>query len=302
VTSRKLNLHAVGRGAKHQLAISLAVLAAAFAVSFPACSSLASECSVGSFCGGYETGDFSQWWLHQWSINPDPTQGYNIYNVGNSSARIVTRPVAQGRYAAKFQVFPTTGTNPNDRAQIVASQAESGGFPGQTWWYAWWTYFPGPSQDWWHRGGDWNDITDFTSTDNIPSQMAIGIDAADHRRPVIYAEGLPLRRKRILSTLRYDHWFHFLVHARWSTGPDGFVEMWLDGKKVIRRLYGATLREQDSPASSDFTSPGMYLAQGIYRGAYRSTNTVIHDGFRRAVSRRSAEATAPRRRVGAASP
>ncbi|MGC1801302.1 MAG: heparin lyase I family protein, partial [Solirubrobacterales bacterium] len=245
VKARKSNLQAARPGAKHRLAISLAVLIAAVAASGPAYGSLKQQCWLGSFCGGYETGDFSQWWLHQWSINPDSTQSYNIYNVGNSAARIVTRPVAQGRYAAEFQVLPTTGTNPNDRAEIVASQAESGGYQGQTWWYGWWTYFPGPSQDWWHQGGDWNDITQFFSTDNVPSQMAIGIDAARHSPPVIYAEGMPFRRKQILAPLRYGHWFHFLVHARWSTGPDGFVQMWLDGTQVIQRLYGATLRNQN---------------------------------------------------------
>jgi hypothetical protein len=260
---------------KHRLAISLVAAIAALAVSSPAYGSLKSTCWQRPFCGGYETGDFSQWWLHQWSINPDPTEAYNIHNVGNSTAKIITSPVAQGRYAAEFQALPTTGTNRNDRAEIVASQAESGGYPGQTWWYGWWTYFPGPSQNWWHRGGDWNDITQFSSTDNVPSQMAIGIDA----------EGMPFHRKRILATLRYDHWYHFLVHARWSTRSRGYMEIWLDGTKVVSRVYGATLRNQHSPASSDFTSPGMYLSQGIYRGAYRSTNTVIHDGFCRAASR-----------------
>lgn len=260
-------------------------------MSAPASGPPTSPCVLTSFCGGYETGDFSQWWLHQWSIHPDSTQGYNVHNVGNSSARIVTRPVAQGRYAAEFQVRPTTGTNPNDRAELVATQAESGGYPGQTWWYGWWTYFPGPPQAWWHAGGDWNDITQFFSTDNVPSQLTIGIDAANRRSPAIYAEGIPLRRKRILASLRYGHWFHFLVHARWSTGPDGFVEMWLDGRNVIRRLQGPTLRNQHAPASSALTSPGMYISQGIYRHAYRSTNTVIHDGFRRAPSRGLAELT-----------
>jgi len=284
-----------GDSVKRRLPIALAVLIAAFAASSPAYGSVTSHCWLGPFCGGYETGDFSQWWLHQWSIDPDPTQGYNIHNVGNSTATIVRSPVAQGRYAGKFQVFPTTRTNRNDRAEIVASQADSGGYQGQTWWYGWWTYFPGPSQDWWHRGGDWNDITQFSSTDNVPSQMAIGIDAADYTSPVIYTEGMPFARKRILGTLQYDHWYHFLVHARWSTGSNGFMELWLDRKKVVPRVYGATLRNQNSPASSDFRSPGMYVSQGIYRGAYRSTNTVIHDGFCRASSRRLVEPKAHRR-------
>jgi hypothetical protein len=102
---------------------------------------------------------------------------------------------------------------------------------------------------------------------------------------------MPFSRKQILAKLRYGHWFHFLVHARWSTGSDGFIELWLDGTRAIRRVYGATLRNQNSPASAAFTSPGMYLSQGIYRHAFRSTNTVIHDGFRRASSRQLAAAT-----------
>ena len=40
-----------------------------------------------SFAGGYETGDFSQWWLHEWSINPDANQRYNVHNVGRSTAQ-----------------------------------------------------------------------------------------------------------------------------------------------------------------------------------------------------------------------
>lgn len=273
---------------KQRLAVALGVLIAALAVNGPAHRSQSAEWLRPPFCGDYETGDFNQWWLHEWSVNPDRTQGYNPYNVGHSTARIVTTAVAQGRYAAEFRVFPSTGTNPSDRAEIVASQAQSGGYPGQTWWYGWWTYFPGPSQDWWHRGGDWNDITQFSSTDNVPSQMAIGIDATHRRRPVIYVEGMPFRHKRILAPLRYRHWYRFLVHARWSTNPSGYAELWLDGKKVVMRVHGATLRTQRRPASADFTSPGMYVSQGMYRHAYRSTNTVIDDGFCRAATRSGA--------------
>ena len=91
--------------------------------------------------------------------------------------------------------------------------------------------FPRPVTGLVAPGGDWNDITQFFSTDNVPSQMAIGIDAASHRPPVIYAEGMPFRRKQILARLRYGHWFHFLVHARWSTGPDGSYRCGLTGRR-----------------------------------------------------------------------
>ena len=41
------------------------------------------------------------------------------------------------------------------------------------------------------------------------------------------------------------------------------------GRGRSARVYGATLRNQNSPASSDFTGPGMYVSQGIYRHAYQ---------------------------------
>jgi hypothetical protein len=90
--------------------------------------------------------------------------------------------------------------------------------------------------------------------------------------------------KRILTTLQYDHWYHFVVHARWAIDSTGLVEIFVDGVNVVPLTHGATLRDQHSPASPDWTSPGMHMTQGIYRGAFSSTNTVIHDGLCRADS------------------
>ena len=152
---------------------------------------------------------------------------------GNSSATIITSPVDQGRYASKFQVFPTTGTNPNDRAEAVATQQNSGGYPGQEWYYGWWTYFPGPTQQWWSQGGDWNDITRSSRPTMSSAQLYLGVDATA-ATPRIFAEGMPLG-KRILATLQYDHWYHFIVHAKWSVDPGvGLMEIWLDGDRWFR--------------------------------------------------------------------
>src|SRR5262249_18452031 len=117
--------------------------------------------------GNYETGNFSQWWLRQWS---GPGGDNTSAEVGQSAATIVRSPVGQGRYAGKFQALPdTTGTV--DRAEIVATQRESGGYQGQEWYYGWRIYFPSPKQQWWSRGGDWNAITQFQPTDNSGGWM-----------------------------------------------------------------------------------------------------------------------------------
>lgn len=224
--------------------------------------------------GNYETGNFSQWWLKQWS---GPGGDSTPAEVGPSAATIVRSPVAQGRYAAKFQDFPdATGTN--DRAEIVATQRESGGYPGQEWYYGWHTYFPGPKQKWWSQAGDWNAITQFQSTDDSGGWINLGVDATTAHKahpPYIYLDA-PTGHYT-LTHLRYRHWYHFVLRVRWSANPSsGFFQFWLDGAKKIRLTRTETLKPT--------TTPGMYLSQGIYRDRFNFTNTVIQDGMCRASS------------------
>jgi hypothetical protein len=224
--------------------------------------------------GNYETGDFSQWWLRQWSgQGGDSTPA----QVGLSAATIVRHPVAQGRYAAKFQDFPDA-TGASDRAEIVASQRESGGYPGQQWYYGWHTYFPGPEQKWWSQGGDWNAITQFQSTDNSGGWIGFGVDAttAHGAHPPYIFMDAPTGHYT-LARLRYDHWYHFVLRVRWSPDPStGFFQLWVSGAKKTRLTHTATLKPT--------AAPGMYLSQGMYRDRFDFTNTVIQDGMCRASS------------------
>ena len=76
-----------------------------------------------------------------------------------------SQPVKQGTYSAKFVTTAGTGTA---RAELNASQAQTGGYPGQEWYYGWWSYFPsinGQPQQWWSNGGDWDDIVKFLSVE-----------------------------------------------------------------------------------------------------------------------------------------
>jgi hypothetical protein len=229
--------------------------------------------------GDYETGDFSQWWLRQWSCAGGDN---SVSSVGNTCASIVSSPVAQGKYATEFQDFPHgTSTAPNDRSETLATQAESGGYPGQEWYYGWYTDFPGPSQQFWPNGDDWNDFVQFFSTDGN-AWMYFGI-AANNGTPKIYSDG-PYGHIILANPLAYDHWYHFVVHAVWSTDPSvGVFEVWLDGQKLIS-FQGATLKAATVPENSSYTVPGVVIAQGFYRGSSSFTNTVIQDGFCRATS------------------
>jgi hypothetical protein len=50
-------------------------------------------------------------------------------------------------------------------------------------------------------------------------------------------------------------WHDFVYHARWSEGPDGFIEGWIDGRKVVE-FRGSTLY----PGSK----LGPYFKFGVY--------------------------------------
>jgi Polysaccharide lyase len=259
----------------------------------PVTSSPRSTCSAQPFCADYETGDFSRYGQHEWSINND--QGYTASQTGNSAASIIRSPSRQGRYAARFRVFPTTGTSPSDRAEAVTSQDDATGDPSRAWFYGWWTYFPGPSQSWWCgstcSSGTFNDITQFGQYPNGLSGanwLYMGVDAT-HAQPRIYAQYVdeqtgvpPLPYTVLADPLQYDRWYHFVVEARWSFDPSvGYISIWVDGVNVVPKRFGKTLSG---------TATQVHVSQGIYRAAYTSTNTVIHDGLCRAATYEAAAA------------
>jgi hypothetical protein len=146
------------------------------------------------------------------------------------------------------------------------------GYNGAENYYGWWTMIASGSQ-FWSGGGDWNAITQFQSLDNSGGFIGLGINAADYNPAQLQIEGGPTGR-RPLGAVQYDHWYHFVVHARWSTGASGLFELWQDGSKVLS-VSGQTLK--------NVANPGMYYSQGFYSN--RSSNvTVYQDGFCRAAS------------------
>jgi hypothetical protein len=245
----------------------------------------AALCARAVYCGDFETGDYSQYVHQQFSEGPwaRQTGTYTIDKVGHSEADIVTSPVKQGTYASRCTIRPTTGTSASDRCEVVAGVPTGS---SRTWFYGWWTYFPGPSQDWWPRHADYNDWTQLGQYPNGTDWIRFGIDAtsrtvARYGAPALFAEGpgLPYcsscsRNKKYFGAIRYGHWYHVIVEARWSHDPSlGHVKIWIDGKVASPETYAATLTG---------TATSVDVSQGIYRAAYRSTNTVIHDGLCRA--------------------
>jgi chitodextrinase len=255
----------------------------------PPPSTPSATCASQVFCGDLETGNYSQYAEHEWSEGPfaDQPATYTINNVGHSECDIVRSPVHQGSYASRCQVKPTTGTSSTDRAEALGDSEPPLAGSSQVWFYGWWSYFPGPSQDW-KPNYTFNDFTQFGQYPNGLSGanwLYFGVDSASNPgTPRIYAQYVdeqtginPLPTTVLADPLQYDHWYHFIVQARWSQDPSqGQLAIWVDGvNKVPLRTGIKTLSG---------TADHVDLGQGLYRGAYSSTNTVVHDGLCRATT------------------
>jgi hypothetical protein len=236
--------------------------------------------------GDYETDDFSQWLEVQASrTNP----AYRVDSVGDSAAKIVTVPVRQGTHAALFVTYPNTGDSADDRSEIDTTVANTGGRDGQDWYYAWSTRFTSRlnRKGFWSKGGDWNVFTQWHSgNDACGNNVQLGVDAAT--TPGVAKLYTDLTTKNpldcdqqyknvhsILGRLRFDTWYDFVVHIKWSTDPRvGFYEVWMNGREVVPRTVGQTMLD----------AKGVYWKQGFYRGAFDGTNAVYQDGAVRAPS------------------
>src|SRR5207302_810153 len=63
-----------------------------------------------------------------------------------------------------------------------------------------------------------------------------------------------------------NKWYDFVYHVKWSSGSDGLMEVWLNGKKVGSR-QGPTL----------YTGINCYFKLANYHTAFGAASSVIHD-------------------------
>jgi hypothetical protein len=216
----------------------------------------------------YESGDLSQWA----SIHTGSAWG------SNSSITVVTSPapVRQGTYSAKFVVAS------GDRAEATATQANTGGYANQDWYYSWSTYIPSVpnAANGWSTA--WNSIIqwmDLLARCSPPVSVKILAGTPPH----FYLQSDPRDNTNGCSRLgpyqafdmgpiRYDQWYDFTFHIKFSANPAvGYVEGWLNGNQVVPLTHMRTLD----------TSGGVYLEQQLYRGPTNFTNVLYHDWLRR---------------------
>lgn len=219
-------------------------------------------------------------------------------SLGESFA-LVDKPVRQGRHATMLTA--RQGYSPfghNESTQLLWHGEER---DGDEFWYAWSTLFP---EDWTRPAG-WGIFAEWHA--NLVTSPLISLSARGDSAEASLLTGLIDESSNaaavdrvvpVLSTLSKGRWNDFVVHVRWSTRPDGLVEIFhrVAGQSALRKVV--SFRNVPTfQATPDGRGFGTYLLLGIYRQSFcaqpttlecnsthgtQPPNTVYQDGFARA--------------------
>jgi hypothetical protein len=197
--------------------------------------------------GDFETGDRSQYSAAQM--------------VSADRLRVVSSPVAEGRYALKATVIQ--GDDPinssGNRNELIYLSNETA---GAEYYYRWKVMFAPdfPSVSTWQLFTQWHH------------------DGCCGSPPVeFYVNGEQLRLRLTASVTPWTAplvrgvWHEFIFHVKWSPDPAvGFIELWHNREKAVPRRNLATM----------YAGTKNYLKLGLYRSETISqVGVVYHDGF-----------------------
>lgn len=187
---------------------------------------------------------------------------------------VVPAPGGRSGLAAQFTVHPgdTPAGSGGERAEIYKRTGEQEGV--ESYW-TWSVYFPStfasnPNTSWnvftqWHQGSNTGVQPVSFEVNNTGSKefLRLRVWGGDPEHPT--------RRAWQLAPLVRGHWYDFSFHVVWSGSKRGLVELWLDGRRVIKPTATPTL----------YTGDDVYLKQGFYRAASSLDTTVVIAGTRR---------------------
>ncbi len=201
------------------------------------------------FQDDFESGQFGKW---RFSENND----YEILHENPERIKIVDAPgLSAGRHAVRFAVRRA----PNSFRSEIALPHEPG---FQERWYGERIFVP---QDWIfdpNRGVDivmqWHAIPGNWRATYPNLEISIGNTNWFVRQSFGSAQTKPTRTQKILDDpVQPGSWVSWVIHAKWSAGDDGLLQIWKDGKRVVD-LKGANVY---STIGVEYTP---YLKTGIY--------------------------------------
>jgi Polysaccharide lyase len=122
---------------------------------------------------------------------------------------------------------------------------------------------------------DWGVFFEFHSNRGVPLGMGIDTTDAPHRNTIWFSSHPfhgPKRKALAPAPLVYGRWYSWRIQLKWSSGSDGFIKWWLDGR-LLADWTGPTLAASEVP----------YLQFGFYSAA-QLRNEVIHAALRKGTS------------------
>jgi hypothetical protein len=208
-------------------------------------------------------------------------QGWLRLEARPGRLRVVRRadvPAALGR----FTVRPGDLVRKGERAELVASVADTGAHEGAEAWYAWSTFLP---QDLHPAPYDtFNVLTQFHGArpDACSPSLQLNLDTRPSPpRLVLLGRGGRLpeitckpehKRTWDLGPVRLGRWNDFVLHVRWSASArHGLVELSRNARRLVPPTRFPTL----------FANENAYLKQGFYRDHYGKVSRLYQTGVTR---------------------
>src|SRR5438270_6555350 len=233
--------------------LTLALAVASCSVAVVPADSTTVKGMADEWIGNFDTGDFSEW--------------TGIQRVAPDRISLVTSPVRDGRYAARFEVrsgdFSVGPTG--ERAELYVSTPDR---PGTEAYYAWSTLFPkdfSSDGNWKHLFAHWHG----------PGPSGSGVSFQVSHGRLVARVGSPYTptqwQQYDLGPLVHDVWQDFIFHVRWAADASGFVEIWRNGVRVVPVRYGIN-------CAPDHAN---YLKLGYYRDPSPIPAVLYEDAMRR---------------------
>ena len=226
------------------------------------------------FSGDWETADASQWSGNHWNRNVPLSDQFEI----------VTDPVRQGGFAAKFTVRPGDkfGTTSGERSEVLYTGADEQ--EGDDVWYAWSTLFPSD----WSTPTGWSIFTQWHSYYPVSPPISFNMKGEQIQVNLntgsVDSGGASFKPVYpITSALERGVWNDFVVHIVWS-GTNGSLEVWhrAGSNPFLKKVdaHGIPTMQVKAGVPSD-----NYLKTGFYRNDDPSrVNVLYQDGFSRAAN------------------
>lgn len=201
----------------------------------------------------------------------------------DSRVSVVPSPGRPGQSSLRLEVMPGdtdvagSGTGA-DRTDVMVPASLTDAAEGREQWWSWSTYFPTDYNP--TPSTAWNLFLDFHNTGD-DGQANINFLANTHLNPAmlqmtVYGGRSPQSAPQTtlsLGRIHRDQWYDFTLHVVWSSDPHiGVVELFLDGRRIVRPLHRATL----------YAGQQAYLKIANYREAGPQPSAILTAGVRRA--------------------